>query len=85
MAGVGVQARVAFGVLLAGLLALGAGMAAAAGRSEHEGAQEPVPTGEELAERCHDHREVLEFTRAQLRERERFVDAHCEDVGGKES
>jgi hypothetical protein len=102
MIGIGVHARGACGVLLAGLVALAGDMAlAAGGTTEHGAPKEPVPTGEALAERCHDYREVLEFTRAQLRERnvlgrldllrsvhrkrERFVDAHCEGIGGHES
>ncbi|MDZ7825105.1 MAG: hypothetical protein U5R48_02560 [Gammaproteobacteria bacterium] len=101
MAGNGLDARGALGAALMVLVALGGDVAIAAGGTGHEASAEPVPTGEELVERCRDHREVLEFTRAQLRERtvlgrlnllrrehrerERFVDAHCEDVGRHES
>jgi hypothetical protein len=97
----GMQARAAARMVLTLSLVLGIGAAHAAGGTGHEASAEPVPVGEELVERCRDHREVLEFTRAQLRERtvlgrldllrqehrkrERFVDAHCEDVGGHET
>ena len=96
MAGNGLDAGGALGAALVVLVALGGDVAVAAGDSEDESSAEPVPSGEQLVERCRDHREVLEFTRAQLRERnvlgrldllrsehrkrERFVDAHCEEV-----
>ena len=93
--------RDALGAAVMVLVALGGDVAIAAGGTGHETSAEPVPTGEELVERCRDHREVLEFTRAQLqernvlgrldllrrehRQRERFVDAHCEEVERHES
>ena len=101
MAGNGLDARGALGAALLLLVALGGDVAIAAGGTEHESSSEPVPAGDELVEHCRDHREVLEFTRAQLRERnvlgrldllrsehrkrERFVDAHCEEVERHES
>lgn len=94
----GRQAWVAAGIALA---TLGSGGADAAGGGGQDASPEPVPTGEQLAERCREYRQDLEFTRAQLRERnflarldllrtahrkrERFVDAHCEGIERRES
>jgi|AntRauTorckE6833_2_1112554.scaffolds.fasta_scaffold42901_1 hypothetical protein len=101
MAGYGSHARGAVGAVLIGLLGFGGGVAHAASGGGHDAQPEPAPTGEERVERCAEYREDLEFTRAQLRERtvlgrldllrsehrkrERFVDAHCEDVGRRET
>ncbi|HSG88563.1 MAG TPA: hypothetical protein VLA56_05080 [Pseudomonadales bacterium] len=82
-----------FTALLAALTAGGSGVVLAASDHGHEAHAEPVPVGAELAERCEDYREDLEFTRAQLsrqnvlgrwdfvrtqhRKREKFVNEHC--------
>jgi hypothetical protein len=86
------------GVVAATLLAASTAGAAAASGGHGDEAPEPVPTGAELAERCAEYREELEFTRAQLkarnvlgrwdfvkaehRRREKFVDAHCDGEAG---
>lgn len=75
--------------------------AAAAGGGYAAEKAEPVPTGAELAERCADYRDQLEFTRAQLkarnllgrwdflvaehRKREQFVAEHCPGGAGQDA